>query len=122
MRAGRRLGMVLNAERRKGAVLEAFDGVVVQIDVSNLDFIGVETLRIDSETVILRRNFHLVAVDVQHGMISAMMPESQYERPPAECEPHNLVAQADSENGLLSKQSADILDRVVERFRITGTI
>ena len=73
-------------------MLEAFDGVVVQIDVSNLDFIGVETLRIDSETVILRRNFHLVALNVEDGMISAMMPEFQFERPPAEREPHNLVA------------------------------
>src|SRR5437879_8503701 len=112
MRAGRRLGMVLNAERRKGAVLEAFDGVVVQIDVNNLDFVGVETFRIDSETVILRRNFHLFALNVEDGMISAMMPEFQFERRPAECKPHNLVAQADSENGLLRKQSADILDRV----------
>src|SRR6058998_2179363 len=122
MRAGRCLWMVLNAEGRNGTVLQPFDRVVVQIDVSNVDFVHVQTFRINSETMILRRNFHLLAFDVQDGMISTMMPEFQFERPPAECEPHNLMAQTNSKHRLPTEQSADILNRVVERLGITRTV
>ena len=45
VRAGRRFGMVLNAESRHGAVLHAFDRVVVQIDVRDVDVVQVQTVR-----------------------------------------------------------------------------
>src|ERR1039457_6370658 len=38
MRAGRGLGMILHAEDRQLAMSHSFDGVVVQIDVGDLDF------------------------------------------------------------------------------------
>src|SRR6266705_7205713 len=114
MRARRRFGMILNAERGKNTVCKAFNGVVVQIDVSNVDFVHVQTFRVDSETVILRGNFHLPALDVQDRMISAMMPKFQLERPSPEREIHNLMTQADSKNRLFSNQSADVFDGVVE--------
>src|SRR5437667_10676912 len=114
MRARRRLGMILNAERGKSTVFKAFNGVVVQIDVSNVDFVHVQTLRVDSETVILRGNFHLLALDVQDRMISTVMPESEFECPPPEGETHNLMAQANSKNRLFRNQSADVFDGIVE--------
>src|SRR5437867_5855802 len=114
VRTGRSFGMVLNTECRRRPMLEAFDGVVVQIDVSNVDLVHIQAFRIHSETMILRGNFHLLALDIQYWVIAAMMPELQFERPPAECESHNLMAEADSKNRFLTKKSADILDGVVE--------
>src|SRR5262245_14307251 len=122
MRAGRRLGMILNAERGKRTVFKAFNGVVVQIDVSNVDFVHIQTFRVDSETVILRGNFHLLALDVQDGMISTMMPEFQFERPPPERETHNLMTQTDTKNRLFSNQSPDVFDGIVEGLGIAGAI
>src|SRR5438034_11699923 len=113
MRARRRLGMILNAERGKSTVFKAFNGVVVQIDVSNVDFVHVQTFRVDSETVILRRNFHLLALCVQDRMISTMMSEFQFECSPPEREAHNLMTQADTKNRLFSNQSADVFDGIV---------
>src|SRR5437867_10870277 len=100
MRAGRRLGMILNAERGKSTVFKAFNGVVVQIDVSNVDLVHVKSFRVDSETVILRGNFHPLALDVQDRLIFSMMPEFQVERPLPERETHNLMNMADTKNRL----------------------
>src|SRR5438093_7707894 len=122
MRARRRLGMILNAERGKSTVFKAFNGVVVQIDVSNVDFVHVQTFRVDSETVILRGNFHLLALDVQDRMISTVMPEFEFECPPPERETHNLMAQANSKNRLFRNQSADVFDGIVEGLGIAGAI
>src|SRR3989442_5741743 len=122
MRARRRLRMILNAERGKSTVFKAFNGVVVQIDVSNVDFVHVQTFRVDSETVILRGNFHLLALDVQDRMISTVMPEFEFECPPPERETHNLMAQANSKNRLFRNQSADVFDGIVEGLGIAGAI
>ena len=92
VRTGRRFGVVLNTERRHRPVLQAFDRVIVQIHVRNIDVVQVETLRIHSETMILRRDFHLLARDVQDRVISAMMPELQLVRLAAQSEPHDLMA------------------------------
>ena len=98
------------------------NGVVVQIDVSNVDFVHVQTFRVDSETVILRGNFHLLALDVQDRMISTMMSEFQFECSPPEREAHNLMTQADTKNRLFSNQSADVFDGIIEGLGIAGAI
>src|SRR5947208_15905048 len=113
--------MILNAERRQGTVFETFDGVVVQIDVSDVDLVQVQAFRIDSETVILRRDLHLFPLHVQDRMVSAMMAEFQLECRAAEGETHDLMSQADSEDRFLTKQSTDIVDGILERLRVAGT-
>ena len=41
MRAGAGFGVVLHAEERQGAVAEAFEGIVVEVDVGEVDLGGV---------------------------------------------------------------------------------
>ena len=84
--------MILNAERRQGTMLKTFYSLVVQIDVRNIYFIQVETFRIDSETVILRRDLDLLPLYVQYRMISTMVTEFQFESPAAERKTHDLMA------------------------------
>ena len=59
--------MILNAECRNGAVFEAFDRVVVQVDVRDVHVVQVQTLRIDGETMILRRDLDLIALEFRTG-------------------------------------------------------
>ena len=73
--AGRGFRMVLHAEKRQLLVAKAFVGVVVQIDVCNLDVFGGEGVGIHSESMILGGDFHLFGEEILNGMIRAMMTE-----------------------------------------------
>src|SRR5436853_2090065 len=79
MRTGRCFGMILNAECRNGTMLETLDGVVVQVKMRHFDVVDIETLRIHGESVILRRDLDLIPIDIEHRMISAVMPELELE-------------------------------------------
>ena len=83
-------------------MLEAFDRVVVQVDVRNVHIIKIQAFRIHRETVILGCDLDLLAFKVQNGMIPSVMSEFQLECPAAERESHNLVAKTNSEDRLLS--------------------
>src|SRR5690625_237564 len=56
LRAWSRCRMVLNAKDRKGFVAQSFDSFVVEIDFGYHGSRFFETLRIDGETVVLRRD------------------------------------------------------------------
>ena len=60
--AGAGFGVVLHAEQRQGAVAEAFEGVVVEVDVGEVDFSGVEGVGIDGEVVIVAGDLDLAGV------------------------------------------------------------
>ena len=54
---GSGLGVVLHAEQRHRPMLQAFKGVVVQVDVRQLDFALFERVRIDGEVMVVGRDF-----------------------------------------------------------------
>jgi len=56
-------------------VAHAFVGVVVQIDVGDLNIAGRKRFRIDAEAVILGRDFDFLVLKILHGMIGAMVAE-----------------------------------------------
>ena len=105
VRAGRGLGMVLHAEHRMIAMAEAFQRLVVQIDVGELDLVQVERIGIHREAVIVRRDLHLVGELVQHRVIGAAMAELQLVGLAAKREAENLMAQADAENRLACRSA-----------------
>ena len=80
MRARRRFGMVLNAERGHGTMLETLDSVVVQVDVRHFDVVQIEAVRIYRETVILCRDLDLIALETENRMVSAVVAELEFER------------------------------------------
>ena len=47
------LGVVLDAEQRVLRVAEAFEGLVVEVDMRQLDFAVLQGIRIDGEPVVL---------------------------------------------------------------------
>src|SRR5262245_26724732 len=118
MRPRRRFWMVLNAERRDRAMLQAFTGAVVQVDMCDLDVVQIEAFRIDSEAVILRGDLHLLALDVENRMIAAVVPELQLVGFPAQSQAEDLMAQANSKDRLLPQHVAHALESVVKRLGI----
>ncbi len=53
VRAGGGFGVVLHAEERQRLVAQAFESLVVQVDVGQLDFVGVDGVGIDGEVVVV---------------------------------------------------------------------
>ena len=122
VRAGRGLGVILDAEDRLVAMAETFQRLVVQVDVRELDFVLVERVGVHREAVIVRGDLHFVRDLVQHRMIRAAMSELEFVGFAAQREAEDLMAQANSEDGLLSDQFANLLRLKSQRLGIAGTV
>ncbi len=101
---------------------EAFERLVVQIDVGDVDVVEVERIGIDREAVIVRGDFHLVGELVEDRMIGAAVAEFQFVGLAAEGEAEDLVAEADAEDRRLADEVADVADLGFERLGIAGTV
>ena len=74
VRAGRGFGVVLHAEDRLVAVAEAFQRLVVQVDVGDLDVAQVERIGIDREAVIVRGDLDLLVSSLRTGWLAPRCP------------------------------------------------
>src|ERR1043166_6571072 len=80
MRSRRRLGVVRHGEHGLAAVAEAFERLVIEIDVRVLDVVLAERLGIDGEAVVLRGDLDAARAQVLHRMIAAAVPELELVR------------------------------------------
>lgn len=119
--AGGGFGVVLDAEGRKLAMVEAFDRVVIEAAVGDLQVVG-ERFFLDGEAVVLRRDLDRAGFKILHGVVRTAMTELELERLRAAGQTEQLVAEADAEDRLLAQQAANRADRVVERLGIAGAI
>jgi len=122
MWAGRRLGMILDAEYGVVSQPETLQRFIVQICVRDFDFVQIERVRIHRESVVVRSDFHLIGDLVQHGVIRAAMPEFQFVSLPADCQAEDLVTKADPEDGNAADQFANLRGLVCKRLGIAGTV
>src|SRR2546426_7229009 len=106
VRPGRRLGVILHGQDRLAAMAKAFQSLVVQIDVCELDVVVAERVGIDGEAVILRRDLHPPAAQIFDRMIAAAVTEFELVRSPAEGQAEELVAETDAEERNLADQAA----------------
>src|SRR5436305_12521819 len=98
--------MILHAENRKFLVAHSFHGVVVQIDVADLDILR-KRLGIDREPVILRRDRDPAALQIFYRLVRAAMPELEFEGRSTERETEDLMAETNSEDRSLAHQIAN---------------
>ena len=89
VRAGCGFRVVLHAEERQRFVAQAFERLVVQVNVGQLDLVGVDGVGIDSEVVVVRRDFYLAGRVVAHWMIAAVMAELELVGPPPRARPQS---------------------------------
>ena len=78
MRARRGLGMVLHRKSRKAAMPEAFQSLIIQVDVRQFDLTLVQRVRIDRKAMILSCDFHLPGSQVFYRLIAAPVAEFQF--------------------------------------------
>src|ERR1019366_2138884 len=116
VRAGRGFGVVLEAEEGLLAVAEAFEVLVVQIDVGDFDVVEIERVRVHGEAVIVRGDLDAAGDLIADGVVGAAMSELELVGFAAEGQAEQLVTEADAENGLLADEFADVADLGDERL------
>src|SRR5438445_819107 len=108
VRPGARFGMPLKAERRPIGACEALQAAVEERNMGGLE-VRRERVRVDREPVVLAGNDDRSALQIFHRVVGAVMPELHLQGLRAGSEPHELVAEADSERG--SPGVDDLADR-----------
>ena len=94
---GTALGVVLHRKRRQRLVTDAFDRIVVEIDVRHLEALR-NRLGQHREVVVLGRDLDRPRLQVLHRMVAAVVTELQAPRLRAARDREELVAQANPEN------------------------
>src|SRR6266478_5954980 len=122
MRTGSGFGVVLHAKHGVIAQAEAFESLVVEIDVGDLAVSGVERIGIDGEPVIVRGYFHLVGELVDDRVVRATMSELHLVCFAAYRQAENLIAKADTENRNLADEALHVAYLSVKRLRIAGAV
>src|SRR5262245_47305401 len=94
VRTRRCFRMVLHAKRGNRSVFHSFDSIVIQIEVSDFYVVRVQTFRVDGESVILCRDLHLLPLEIQNRMVSAMVTKLQFVGASAKRQTHDLMTEA----------------------------
>ena len=115
VRTGRCLGMILHAEDRQMFVPHPFQGLVVQVDMSDLD-VGGKRRRVDRKPVVLSRDLDLAGLLVADRMIDASVSELELESLGTQGLAEKLMSQADAENRDPSRLCGSADERL-EAFR-----
>src|SRR3954467_10428142 len=122
VRAGTRLGMPLEAERRPIGAAKTLQAAIEQGDMSHLHVFG-QGCSVYGESVILAGDHHAPGFNVLHRMICTMMAEFHLDRPRATGKAQQLVAQADAKRRYACiNQFANGPNCVVAGLRIAWTI
>ena len=69
VRAGAASGWYCTLNSGSVLMAQAFERVVVQVDMRQLDFASVDRLRIDGKTVVVRGDFHLAGLAFVTGWL-----------------------------------------------------
>jgi len=114
--------VVLNAEQRQRLVAQAFERLVVQVNMGQLDLVGVDRVGIDGEVVVVGGDLHLAVGRVLYRVVAAVVAELQFVSTPAQSQPGKLMAEADSEDRHSTQELANGAHGVIDRLRIAGTV
>ena len=75
MRPGRCFGVVLHREKRVAAAAKSLQGVVVEVDMGNLDILVFQGIGIHGESVILGGDFDAPAGQMFDGLVGPPVTE-----------------------------------------------
>ena len=95
--------MILHRKDRQLAMRQAFDRVVVQIQMRDFGR-AFERIRVDREAVVLRGDLDLACGEIHHRLVAAMVAELELVSFAAEREAHDLMAETDAENRFFTDQ------------------
>src|ERR1051325_17586 len=113
--------MILHAKYGQVFVSHSLDRLIVQIDVRDFN-VGRKRVRIDRETMVLRRDGDFAAAQIFDRLVRPAMAEFQFEGRSTERETEDLMAETNAENRLLAHQIAHNVVRVGQCRWIPGAI
>src|SRR5688572_11683809 len=113
--------MILHAEHAEFAVTQAFDGVVVEVDVRDLAALQI-AVRCYSEAVIMGADFYCASKQVFDGLVATAMSEAHLLSFAAQRQRHNLMPKANSKDRDFAEQILRVVNHVIHCRRIAGTI
>ena len=123
---GSRVGLRVILHRERGALTQckAFNGVIVQVNMGQLQMRCLLGLfQIHREAVILGGYLRAVSAEVLNRMIGATMPVMHFEGFKTGCPGQELMTQTNAHQwDFAFQQSSDDSDLHVHGCRITGTI
>ena len=73
------LGMVLDSEKRDLLVDKAFQCIVIEINVAQLNVRVFQGFHVHAEAMVLRCNLHLARCQVFHRLVAAPVTEFEFE-------------------------------------------
>ena len=92
MRPRRGLRVILHAEQRQVPVPQAFERLVIQVDMRQLNFAVGQRVWIDGEIMVVRGDLDLPGLQLLYRMIAAMMSKLQLEGLAAERDTRSVDA------------------------------
>ena len=101
---------------------EAFQGLVIKVDMGDFNFILRKAVCINNKAMVLGCDFHRPGGQVPDRMIGPVVAEFQFACLGPQRQPQNLMAQADAEYGLFAQQGLDRIDGIGNRFGIAGAV
>ena len=114
--------MILHAEDGLRLVTQTFDGLVVQVHVRDFQ-IRRQGLRVNRETVVLRRNFDFAGLEFLDRVVGAAVAELELIGIGAHRERQDLMSETDAEDrDIRLDQLTGVADRIVEHGRIAGPV
>ena len=122
VRAGGGFGVILNREDGEVFVAEAFDGVVVEVDLGDERAAFFEARGVGGEAVVLGGDGDLAGFQVFDGLIAAAVAELEFKGGAADGVGDHLVAEADAEGGELGYERRDGAVHVVEGGGVAGAV
>ena len=120
--SGRGLGVVLDRKDWQGLMSHPFAGLVIEIDLGQLHFLGIERHRVDTKPMILRRDRNLSCSEVLDGLVGPQVTEFQLECPAPIGQSQELVPQTDPEDRPFIEELSDCIHGIGERLRVSGSV
>ena len=121
VRTGRSFRVILDSESGDVFATNPLDRLIVQVDVRDLDALR-QRVRLQSEAVILRSDFDSASVAMQDRLIGSAMSELHFVNLGGERESKQLMSETNPEDRFLTEQTANRVDRVIERPRIARAV
>ena len=113
--------MILHAKRGHVFAADAFDRLIVQIDVRDFNALR-QRIGLQRKTVVLRSDLDATGVTIQHRLIGSAMSEFQFVDFAGQCESQQLMSETNPEHRLLAEQSANRVDRIIQRPRVARPV
>ena len=122
MWAGGVLRMILDGEGLEFLVAHSFQAAVIEIYMCHFNLRRIKTFRINTETVILRGNFHFARSKIFYRLITTAMAEFKLVCAAAVGQTKHLVTKADAENRQLAKEGAQGFDNTLNTSRVARSV